>query len=29
MLSLYTVTPVYRPLAIRELASFTARRAIL
>jgi len=29
MLSLYIVTPIYRPLAIRELASLIARRAIL
>jgi len=29
MLGLYIVTPIYRPLAVRELASLTARRAIL
>jgi len=29
MLGLYIVTPIYRPLVIRELASLAAKRAIL
>jgi len=29
MLGLYTATPIYRPLAIRELAFLIAKRAIL